>query len=468
MQARPSALPGRSFFNRDAHFSKARFPTGERRGRNRESQMQFAVSIVRRRNIARSAFLEEEQYLPRTGPHRAASFAEVTDHGEVEQLLVETHRAAQVADVKRSLENAFHCWIHLCSVGACTPTFASLWLPATTAPDAALLPGASPRREVGLAVGGLAEAEGPVNADFDAVHLPIALGRRKLEYVLVPDEFRDLFVSAIEIFGGLRRVDASSSGFGEIAKRRLRLGENLFYLRAIFALLPRRLHVLRLRLQLLGGGNSQDAYIVGVQFSLHGAGIRRRRSIDARSNEDDGLFSAQPLERIQHREQARRQIQIGVAGGKIQTPQRKARRILIRGEVEHQAGRAVITDNRDTVGRGQTGEQPVGGADQVVAKEINRRAAFHHQYDLGRLVDRQEGGKRLRDSVVEQFEIVAIESLDQVLMRAGDDDADIHAVNVHADGRGLIGGGLLSPDRRGANAKEKRGEACEPAQTGSM
>src|ERR1041385_8960129 len=99
IDAMPAPLPGALLLDGNSVCRQPLFPTCQLARRNRERDVQFAISIVRRGDAERGAFFEQQKHLMTAGCHGAAPPSKVADHAKAEDLLVEARRADYIIDI---------------------------------------------------------------------------------------------------------------------------------------------------------------------------------------------------------------------------------------------------------------------------------------------------------------------------------------------------------------------------------
>jgi len=89
----------------------------------------------------------------------------------------------------------------------------------------------------------------------------------------------------------------------------------------------------------------------------------------------------------------------------------------------------------------------LGDEEVRVLEKIDGGTGLEKKENLGRRINGSEVGDRLNLVIIEDLEIGGLETFDEIAFGIGDDDTDIHAIDIDADGVIERGGGLLSGER---------------------
>jgi hypothetical protein len=102
-------------------------------------------------------------------------------------------------------------------------------------------------------------------------------------------------------------------------------------------------------------------------------------------------------------------------------------------------------------------------------KKIYGWTGFDEEQNLGGFVDAEEIRDRLLDTVIEEMEVFAVKTADELPARVGDHDSDVDAVHADVDVRRRLGGLLAKSGgckQESTRDKEKcaasRGEKHSP------
>ena len=150
----------------------------------------------------------------------------------------------------------------------------------------------------------------------------------------------------------------------------------------------------------------------------------------------DGLLALHFGQPIENGREAARQIEVAEADEVADVGQRGLGGALVGAEIEHGLRRGVVLDDGDAIAGGQPLQERMRSAHVAGFQEVNRRARFDQHQHLGRLIDWREIGDRLLDAIVEDVEVLAVQSADELAARIGDDHADVDAIDADANGWG--------------------------------
>src|SRR5208282_1343528 len=117
---------------------------------------------------------------------------------------------------------------------------------------------------------------------------------------------------------------------------------------------------------------------------------------------------------------------------------------LVGREIKQRQGRIGVSRNGHAVSRGESREERVGDKEMCILQEIDGWSRFHVQQNLGGLLDGGKFGDGLFRAIVENVKFLALQALDEFSMNVGDDDANIHPLDVDANGLRRRGSLFLS------------------------
>src|SRR5260370_29615689 len=112
VQAPTTRFPRTLFFHGDPFLLEPGLPIGQFCGWNGEREVQFAVTVMRRCDRARSSLLEEQQYLAWACVHGATALAELADDRESKYFLIEANRARHIAHIQREFQDPIRFVAH--------------------------------------------------------------------------------------------------------------------------------------------------------------------------------------------------------------------------------------------------------------------------------------------------------------------------------------------------------------------
>lgn len=260
-------------------------------------------------------------------------------------------------------------------------------------------------------------------------------GRNEAQIVFMANELCDFGENGGKILVGFREVDAASIGFRNGFQFFVGLGKAFSgYLRLV-----------RRRCALFGMfffGRLCDAQFAAKRDGQH-ADVGRpkagkkvlpgsgRRSIEPRRKQDEGFLSRNVGEPIESGGEAGGQIQLTKSEIETQLVQCGSSGAFVWGVFQYEFWGFVVAGNGDAVAGRETIEEGMDRLKMAALYEIHGWTSFDEEQNLGGFVHGQEICDGLLDAVVEQVEVLAVKTANELATSVGDDHADANA--VHAD-----------------------------------
>ena len=139
--------------------------------------------------------------------------------------------------------------------------------------------------------------------------------------------------------------------------------------------------------------------------------------------------------------------------------------MFVGSKIQDWSWRLVIDHKGYAVIGRKAAEKGLGDEEVRVLEKIDGGTGLEKKENLGWRINGSEVGDWLNLVVIEDLEIGGLETFDEIAFGIGDDDADIHAIDVDANGVIDRGGGLLSGERntRYSQGDENCGAEAERA-----
>ena len=180
-----------------------------------------------------------------------------------------------------------------------------------------------------------------------------------------------------------------------------------------------------------------------------------RRCVDASGEKHDGFFAGNAGEPVERSGKAGGEVELAEADIEAQLIESAGGDLFVGDEIEDRLGVLVIASDSDAVGRSETIEQDFDGLQVAFLQEIDGRAGFYEEQNLGGFIDAEKISEGLLGTVVEEQKVSALKAGEELAARVGDGNADVDALDAHTDAGRLWGWGTLC---KKSAATEKQSE----------